>query len=130
MLTDPIADMLTRIRNAQAAEKVSVVLPLSRVKIAIAQVLQDEGYVSDFNEKTIDGKPMLEINLKYYEGSPVISSIQRVSTPGRRVYQGKDEIMRVAGGLGVAVVSTSNGIMSDRVARKAGIGGEILCVVS
>ncbi|MDH5648377.1 MAG: 30S ribosomal protein S8 [Gammaproteobacteria bacterium] len=130
MLTDPIADMLTRIRNAQAADKVSVTLPASKLKRSVAQVLKEEGYIEDVSEKSADGKPLLEIGLKYFEGQPVITDLKRVSTPGRRVYQGKDEIMRIAGGLGVAVVSTSKGIMSDRAARKAGIGGEILCIVS
>lgn len=130
MLTDPIADMLTRIRNAQAAEKVSVTFPASRLKKAVAQVLKDEGYIEDTREQTVEGKPALEVVLKYFEGEPVITEIRRVSKPGRRVYQGKDDLMRIAGGLGVAIVSTSKGIMSDRAARKAGIGGEILCAVS
>jgi small subunit ribosomal protein S8 len=130
MLTDPIADMLTRIRNAQAAEKVSVTFPASRLKQAVAQVLKDEGYIGDIREQSAEGKPTLEIALKYYEGEPVITELRRVSTPGRRVYQGKDELTQVAGGLGVAIVSTSKGIMSDRAARKAGVGGEILCAVS
>ncbi|GMR17828.1 MAG: 30S ribosomal protein S8 [Gammaproteobacteria bacterium] len=130
MLTDPIADMLTRIRNAQAAEKVSVTFPASRLKQAVAQVLKDEGYIGDIREQSAEGKPTLEITLKYYEGEPVITELRRVSTPGRRVYQGKDELTQVAGGLGVAIVSTSKGIMSDRAARKAGVGGEILCAVS
>lgn len=130
MMTDPIADMLTRIRNAQKGEKVSVLIPTSRTKRAITQVLQDEGYIERFTELNVDGKPMLEVFLKYYGGRPVIENIQCVSRPGRRQYRGKDELPRVAGGLGVAIVSTSRGIMSDRVARESGIGGEVLCVVS
>ncbi len=129
-MTDPIADMLTRIRNAQAGEKISVVIPASRTKRAIAQVLQDEGYIERFTEQTSDGKPVLEVFLKYYAGRPVIEAIQRVSRPGRRKYVDKHELPRVAGGLGVAIVSTSRGVMSDRAARASGIGGEILCIVS
>ena len=130
MMTDPIADLLTRIRNAQRGEKVSVLIPASRTKKAIVQVLQDEGYVERCAEQSVDGKPVLEVFLKYYAGQPVIENIQRVSTPGRRQYKGCDELPRVAGGLGVAIVSTSKGIMSDRVARKSGVGGEVLCIVS
>ncbi len=130
MMTDPIADMLTRIRNAQSAEKISVLMPASRTKRGISDVLQNEGYIERYDERMVDGKPVLEVFLKYYAGRPVIETIQRVSTPGRRLYKGKDELPRVAGGLGVAIVSTSKGIMSDRVARQAGIGGEVLCVVS
>ncbi len=130
MLNDPIADMLTRIRNGQHAKRVTVSMPGSRVKVAIAQVLKEEGYIGGFSEQQVDGKATLEVELKYYEGSPVISDIQRYSKSGRRQYRGKDDIPRVSGGLGVAIVSTSKGIMADRAARKAGIGGEILCVVS
>lgn len=129
-MTDPIADMLTRIRNAQRAEKVSVLIPASRTKRAIAQVLQDEGYIEQCAERNVDGKSMLEVSLKYYAGRPVIENLQRVSKPGRRRYRGYDELPSVAGGLGVAIVSTSKGIMSDRAARKSGVGGEVLCVVS
>ena len=130
MMTDPIADLLTHIRNAQKAEMVSTSMPSSRVKTAIAQVLQDEGYIEGFKVNDEDGKSKLEINLKYYEGKPVIDYMKRASRPGRRLYQGKDELLRVAGGLGIAIVSTSKGIMTDRAARKAGVGGEVLCVVA
>lgn len=130
MMTDPISDMLTRIRNAQKAEKVSVRLPASRVKRAIAQVLQDEGFILGCNEASEDNKPMLEITLKYHAGRPVIEKLERVSTPGRRRYLGKDRLPRVSGGLGVAIISTSKGIMSDRAARQAGLGGEVLCYVT
>ncbi len=130
MMTDPIADMLTRIRNAQRAEKVSVCLPSSRTKRAIAKVLQDEGYIESYSESNEAGKPVLEIKLKYHAGKPVIEKLQRISTPGRRRYFGKDGLPTVAGGLGVAIVSTSKGIMSDRAARKAGLGGEVLCFVT
>jgi small subunit ribosomal protein S8 len=129
MMTDPIADMLTRIRNGQQAEKATVRMPASRVKRAIAQVLKDEGYIANFSE-TRDAKPSLEIELKYYEGRPVIDRIERVSVSGRRVYRGKDELPTVSGGLGVAIVSTSKGIMTERAARAAGLGGEVLCVVA
>jgi small subunit ribosomal protein S8 len=130
MMTDPIADMLTRIRNAQSAEKVSVQMPASKRKQAIAQVLKEEGYVADFAVRDVDGKPVLEIGLKYYQGRPVIERIDRVSTPGRREYRGKDDLPSVSGGLGVAIVSTSKGVMSDRAAKKAGLGGELICIVS
>lgn len=129
-MTDPIADMLTRIRNAQAAEKFSVQIPASRTKGALAKVLKDEGYIADVTERSIDGKAVLEVALKYYAGRPVIELIQRVSTPGRRVYKSKDELPKVSGGFGIAVVSTSKGVMSDREARKAGVGGEVMCLVS
>lgn len=130
MMTDPIADLLTRIRNGQMAEKVSVRVPASRLKLAIAKVLQDEGYVESCREVTEAGRPLIEIALKYHDGQPVIERIDRVSTPGLRRYAGKHRLPRVDGGMGVAIVSTSQGIMSDRAARKAGLGGEILCVVS
>lgn len=130
MMTDPIADLLTRIRNAQKAEKVSVQIPASRTKSSIANVLKNEGYIRNFAEQEIEGKPVLSVELKYFNGEPVITTLQRVSKPGRRQYNGKDSLPRVAGGLGVAIVSTSKGIMSDREAREAGIGGEVLCVVS
>ena len=129
-MVDPIADMLTRIRNGQRAEKISVLMPSSTVKGAIAQVLKDEGYIEDFAVKAVDNKPVLELRLKYYAGKPVIEHISRVSTPGRREYRPKDDLPEVIGGLGVAIISTSKGIMSDRAARKAGLGGEVLCVVS
>jgi len=130
MMTDPIADLLTRIRNAQKADKVSVEMPGSRTKSSIANVLKSEGYIKDFAEKKVDGKPILNVELKYYNGEPVITTLQRVSKPGCRQYKGNDSLPRVAGGLGVAIISTSKGVMSDREARAAGIGGEILCVVS
>jgi len=130
MMTDPIADLLTRIRNAQKADKVSVEMPGSRTKSSIANVLKNEGYIKDFAEKKVDGKPILSVELKYYNGEPVITTLQRVSKPGCRQYKGNDSLPRVAGGLGVAIISTSKGVMSDREARAAGIGGEILCVVS
>ena len=130
MMTDPIADMLTRIRNAQKAEKMSVHVPASKLKLAIAKVLQDEGYVEACQEITVAGRPMLDITLKYHGGQPVIERLDRASTPGLRRYQGTNKLPRVAGGTGVAIVSTSKGIMSYRAARKAGLGGEILCIVS
>jgi small subunit ribosomal protein S8 len=129
-MTDPIADMLTRIRNGQRANKVTVAMPSSSAKIALAKVLQDEGYITDFSAVEDGVKSELTITLKYYEGSPVIETIQRVSRPGLRVYRGNEEIPKVLGGLGVAIVSTSAGVMSDRQAREQGIGGEVLCVVS
>ncbi len=127
---DPIADMLTRIRNAQMVNKPSVSMPSSKLKIAIAKVLKDEGYVEDFAVKPNDGKPQLEIGLKYYAGRPVIESIDRISRPGLRIYRASDSIPKVMNGLGVAIVSTSQGVMTDRKARAAGIGGEVLCVVA
>ena len=130
-MTDPIADMLTRIRNAQAAAKTQVSMPSSKVKKAIAQVLRDEGYISDFAvAQTAPSKTELTIALKYFEGQPVIDRIERVSRPGRRVFRGKDELPKVMGGLGVAIVSTPRGLMSDRAARAAGHGGEVLCIVA
>lgn len=130
MMTDPIADMLTRIRNAQRAEKLTVSMPSSRVKRGIAQVLKDEGYIEAFAETSSEGKIVLEIGLRYHEGRPVIEKIERASKPGLRVYRGRGALPRVDGGLGMAVVSTSQGIMSDRAARKAGVGGEVLLTVS
>jgi small subunit ribosomal protein S8 len=129
MMTDPIADMLTRIRNAYAAGKLDVNMPDSKQKRAIAQVLKDEGFITDFAQKDMDSKPVLNLSLKYYQGTPVIENIKRVSRPGLRIYKGKDELPKVMGGLGVAIISTSQGLMSDRAARKAGFGGEILCTV-
>jgi small subunit ribosomal protein S8 len=128
-MSDPIADMLTRIRNAQATEKATVAVPASRVKKAIAQVLKDEGYIEDFAVRDNDGKPFIEIGLKYYAGKPVIEKIERVSRPGLRIYKGRDDIPRVMNGLGVAIVSTSRGVMTDRRARDSGVGGEVLCIV-
>jgi small subunit ribosomal protein S8 len=129
-MSDPISDMLTRIRNAQMAEKVTVVMPSSKIKAAIAKVLQDEGYVDGFKVIDHDGKPTLEIGLKYYADRPVIEQIQRVSRPGLRVYKGSEDIPRVMNGLGIAIVSTSKGLMTDRKARANGIGGEVLCIVA
>ena len=128
-MSDPIADMLTRIRNAHATEKPSVFVPASKVKRAIAQVLKDEGYIEDFAEREIEGKPVIEIGLKYYAGKPVIEKLERISRPGLRIYKGRDDIPRVMNGLGVAIVSTSRGVMTDRRARETGVGGEVLCVV-
>jgi small subunit ribosomal protein S8 len=128
-MSDPIADMLTRIRNAQATEKVSVLVPASKVKKSIAQVLKDEGYIEDFALRDVDGRPVIEIGLKYYAGKPVIEKLERVSRPGLRIYKGRDDIPRVMNGLGVAIVSTSQGVMTDRRARETGVGGEVLCIV-
>lgn len=129
-MSDPVADMLTRIRNAQAAQKVSVSMPSSKLKVAIAKVLKDEGYIDDFAVRENDAKPSLELGLKYYAGRPVIERIDRVSRPGLRVYKGAGEIPKVLNGLGVAIVSTSRGVMSDKKARAAGVGGEVLCFVA
>ena len=128
-MSDPIADMLTRIRNAQATEKASVFVPSSKVKQAIAQVLKDEGYIDGFAVRDNEGKPVIEIALKYYAGKPVIEKLERISRPGLRIYKGRDDIPRVMNGLGVAIVSTSKGVMTDRRARETGVGGEVLCVV-
>ncbi|ERH28694.1 30S ribosomal protein S8 [Haemophilus influenzae] len=128
-MQDPIADMLTRIRNGQAANKVAISMPSSKLKVAIANVLADEGYIESV--KVIEGvKPELEITLKYFQGKPVVESIQRISRPGLRIYKRKDELPKVMGGLGIAVVSTSKGVMTDRAARQAGLGGEIICYVA
>lgn len=129
-MSDPIADMLTRIRNAQLSEKASVVMPASKLKGAIAQVLKDEGYVEDFAVHQADGKPLLDISLKYYAGRPVIEKIERVSRPGLRIYKASDKLPSVMNGLGVAIVSTSKGVMTERKARASGIGGEVLCIVA
>lgn len=129
-MSDPIADMLTRIRNAQMVEKAVVLVPSSKVKVAIAQVLKDEGYIDGFAVKTDDGKAQLEIALKYYAGKPVIERIERVSRPGLRVYKGHGSIPQVMNGLGVAIVTTPQGVMTDRKARATGIGGEVLCYVA
>ena len=126
---DPISDMLTRIRNAQRADKASVSMPSSKLKVAIAQVLKDEGYVEEFAVRAEDNKPVLDIQLKYYAGRPVIERIERVSRPGLRIYKGSNDIPKVMNGLGVAIVSTSKGVMTDRKARAAGVGGELLCIV-
>lgn len=130
MMTDPIADMLTRIRNGQRAGKVAVSMPASKLKQSIASVLKDEGYVAGFQLSEESGKPVMSVELKYYEGQPVIDMLKRISRPGLRIYKASDELPRVQGGLGVAIVSTSKGVMSDRAARAAGEGGEVLCYVS
>ncbi|PTR13746.1 SSU ribosomal protein S8P [Nitrosospira sp. Nsp2] len=129
-MSDPIADMLTRIRNAQLSEKTSVVMPASKLKAAIAQVLKDEGYVEDFAVHDSNGKPVLDISLKYYAGRPVIEKIERVSRPGLRIYKASDKLPSVMNGLGVAIVSTSKGVMTERKARASGVGGEVLCIVA
>ena len=129
-MSDPIADMLTRIRNAQQVDKPSVTMPSSKLKAAIAAVLQDEGYVDSFQIKGTAAKPELEITLKYYAGRPVIERIERVSRPGLRIYKGNGSIPQVMNGLGVAIVSTSRGVMTDRKARANGVGGEVLCYVA
>ncbi|MFQ5470630.1 MAG: 30S ribosomal protein S8 [Gammaproteobacteria bacterium] len=129
-MTDPVSDMLTRIRNAQSASKVEVAMPSSKLKVAIAQVLTDEGYISGFNVEEADNKPTLNVSLKYFDGKPVIDNIKRVSRPGLRDYKGKDELPKVMGGLGVAIISTPAGVMTDRAARAAGHGGEVICYVS
>lgn len=130
MMTDPVADMLTRIRNAQRAEKQSVAMPASKLKAAIAQVLKEEGYIEGFGLREVDGKATLEVSLKYYAGKPVIEKIERVSRPGLRIYRPKDDLPKVMNGLGVAIVSTSKGVMTDRKARGLGVGGEVLCIVA
>jgi len=129
-MMDPIADMLTRIRNAQRAEKPVVAMPASKLKSAIAQVLKDEGYIDEFALREAGGRATLEISLKYYAGKPVIEKIERVSRPGLRIYRPKDELPKVMNGLGVAIVSTSRGVMTDRKARGLGVGGEVLCIVA
>jgi small subunit ribosomal protein S8 len=129
-MSDPIADMLTRIRNAQSVDKASVTMPSSKVKIAITQVLKDEGYIEDFRVGGSPTKPELQIDLKYYAGRPVIERIERVSRPGLRIYRGCQSIPSVMNGLGVAIVTTPQGVMTDRKARQVGVGGEVLCYVS
>jgi small subunit ribosomal protein S8 len=129
-MSDPIADMLTRIRNAQMAEKATVVMPSSKLKAAIAAVLKDEGYIDEFVVRDADKKPMLELVLKYYAGRPVIEKIERVSKPGLRIYKGCGDIPRVMNGLGIAIVSTPKGVMTDRKARASNTGGEVLCIVA
>ncbi|ABM05193.1 30S ribosomal protein S8 [Psychromonas sp. MB-3u-54] len=128
-MQDPISDMLTRIRNGQAASKVSVKMPSSKQKVAIAAVLKAEGYVTEFVVAG-DTKPELEVTLKYFEGKKVIDTIKRVSRPGLRIYKGANDLPKVMAGLGIAIISTSHGVMTDRAARKASIGGEIICYVS
>ena len=129
-MTDPISDMLTRIRNGQNARKVSVSMPASNAKEAVAKVLKDEGYINGFSIEGKDAARSLTVELKYFEGVPVIEKIQRASRPGLRIYRGKDDLPRVLGGLGIAIVSTSAGVMSDAKAREKGVGGEVLCIVS
>ena len=129
-MSDPIADMLTRIRNAQSVEKAVVTMPSSKLKVAIAQVLRDEGYIDGFAVRNEQSKPELEIALKYYAGRPVIERIERVSRPGLRIYKGRDAIPQVMNGLGVAIVTTPKGVMTDRKARATGVGGEVLCYVA
>jgi small subunit ribosomal protein S8 len=129
-MTDPIADMLTRIRNGQKARMVSVSMPASKAKEAVAKVLKEEGYVTDYAVSGDGAEKTLSVELKYFQGTPVIERIQRASRPGLRIYRGKEDLPRVLGGLGVAIVSTSAGVMSDRQAREKGIGGEVLCIVS
>jgi small subunit ribosomal protein S8 len=129
-MNDPIADMLTRIRNAQSVQKKTVVMPASKTKAGIAQVLKDEGYIVDFRTLELDGKPGMEVTLKYFQGKGVITTIQRVSRPGLRTYKGKESLPKILNGLGTAIVSTSRGIMTDSSARAEGQGGEVLCVVT
>jgi small subunit ribosomal protein S8 len=128
-MTDPVADMLTRIRNGQSAGKKYIKLPSSKLKVSIAKVLKEEGYISDFGTETIGNHIEMTIELKYYKGQPVIENIKRVSRPGLRIYKSKDELPKVLGGLGIAIVSTSNGVMTDRAARAIGHGGEVICTV-
>lgn len=129
-MQDPIADMLTRVRNGLSAQKAQVAMPSSKQKAAIAKVLKDEGYITDFRVDAADGKPTLTIELKYHQGKPVISVIKRASRPALRIYRSKDDLPKVMGGLGVSIVSTSAGVMTDRAARKIGQGGEVICFVS
>ena len=129
-MNDPIADMLTRIRNGQKARKRNVTMPASKEKVAVAKVLKEEGYIVDFSTAEDGSKKSMTVELKYFEGRPVIEHIRRVSKPGLRIFRGKEDLPKVLGGLGVAVVSTSAGVMSDRQAREKGIGGEVLCIVS
>ncbi|MGV7235151.1 MAG: 30S ribosomal protein S8 [Nitrosomonadaceae bacterium] len=129
-MSDPIADMLTRIRNAQLSDKNIVTMPASKLKQAIAKVLKDEGYIEGFSVREVDSKPVLDISLKYYAGRPVIEKIERVSRPGLRIYKPNDSLPKVMNGLGVAIISTSKGVMTERKARASGIGGEVLCIVA
>ena len=128
-MSDPIADMLTRIRNGQSAAKTDVTMPASNIKQAIAKVLKDEGYIKDFST-TDEAKPQLSVTLKYFDGKPVIESVKRISRPGLRIYKSKDELPKVLNGLGIAIISTSKGVMTDSEARAAGFGGEVICLVS
>jgi small subunit ribosomal protein S8 len=129
-MTDPIADFLTRIRNGQLSGKPEIAAPSARIKLALAKVLKDEGYIEDFAVDGDSKKPTVKVRLKYYQGRPVIDRLERVSRPGLRVYKAKDELPKILGGMGVAIISTSQGVMSDREARAAGHGGEVLCIVS
>ena len=129
-MTDPVADLLTRIRNGQSAGKTHVSIDSSKIKSAIVRVLKDEGYVADFHIESDTGKPRLTIDLKYYDGRPVIDRLERVSRPGLRIYRGKDELPKVLGGMGTVIVSTPQGVMTDRQAREKGQGGEVLCIVA
>lgn len=129
-MSDPIADMLTRIRNGQSAGKASVRIPASKQKMAVANVLKEEGYITDVSSTVVDNKPVIEVSLKYFQGRPVIDMIKRVSRPGLRIYKGRDELPKVRGGLGIAIVSTSKGLMTDRDARKQGHGGEVVAFVA
>jgi small subunit ribosomal protein S8 len=129
-MSDPIADMLTRVRNGQTAGKAAVRMPASKQKTAVAQVLKDEGYINDFSATELDGKPAIEITLKYFQGSPVIEYVKRVSRPGLRIYKSREELPKVRGGLGIVIVSTSKGVMTDREARKLGHGGEVVAYVA
>ncbi len=129
-MTDPIADFLTRIRNGQRSGKPEVAMPSSRIKLALAKVLKDEGYIDDYAIANDGARPLLTLRLKYYQGRPVIDRLERVSRPGLRVYKAKDELPRILGGMGVAIISTSRGVRTDRDARAAGHGGEVLCIVS
>lgn len=129
-MSDPISDMLTRIRNAQSVQKATVLIPASKVKTGIANVLKNEGYINDYREAEIDGKPAMEVTLRYVEGRGVIETMKRTSRPGLRQYRGKDDLPKIQNGLGIAVISTSKGIMTDAQAREAGQGGEVLCIVT
>lgn len=129
-MSDPVADMLTRIRNAQGVDKATVEMPSSKLKVAIAKVLKEEGYIESYAIVGEEKKPVLSVALKYYAGRPVIEKIERVSKPGLRIYKGKNEIPQVMNGLGVAIVSTSKGVMTDRKARSTGLGGEVICYVA
>ncbi|MSP96026.1 MAG: 30S ribosomal protein S8 [Betaproteobacteria bacterium] len=129
-MSDPIADMLTRIRNAQMVGHLEVKMPASKLKSSIAKVLKDEGYIEDFGQRDNDGKSELVVGLKYYAGRPVIEKLERISKPGLRVYKGRDNLPKVMNGLGIAILSTSHGVMTDRKARASGVGGEVLCIVA
>lgn len=129
-MTDPVADLLTRIRNGQSAGKTSVSMAASKLKSSILKVLKDEGYIADFAVQDADGKPQLTVDLKYFEGRPVIDRLERVSRPGLRIYRGKDELPKVLGGMGTVIVSTPKGVMTDKAARAIGQGGEVICIVA